>query len=245
MAGTLNVDTLKADSNLKLQIASANVAFIDANGLTIVGNSLNVGGGRIVVTSNNSISTPSVIGANLVTATGTTALGITANGQITTANAPFILTGGQLQFPATQIPSGDGNCLDDYEEGTWTPTIQGDAGATGQAYSTQDGTYTKIGRQVTLMFTCVLSTKGTLSGTYVQIKGFPFTVAALPNLTGGSPIYFTNLAENWIYLSLQTQAGATAAYVWGQTTATTSRTYIGFSAVGNTTQFNCCLTYFV
>ena len=68
MAGTLNVDTLKADSNLKLQIASANVAFIDANGLTIVGNSLNVGGGRIVVTSNNSISTPSVIGAVRVTA---------------------------------------------------------------------------------------------------------------------------------------------------------------------------------
>ena len=42
MAGVLNVDTLKADSNLRLQIASANVAFIDANGLTIVGNSLNV-----------------------------------------------------------------------------------------------------------------------------------------------------------------------------------------------------------
>jgi hypothetical protein len=111
MAGTLNVDTLKADSNLKLQIASANVAFIDANGLTIVGNSLNVGGGKIVVTSNNSISAANIVGSNIVTATGTTALGITANGQITTANAPFILTGGQLQFPANQLASGDADCL--------------------------------------------------------------------------------------------------------------------------------------
>ena len=77
MAGTLNVDTLKADSNLKLQIASANVAFIDVNGLTIVGNSLNVGGGRISVTSNSAIinptiTTPTVSGNLSLDSTGTT-----------------------------------------------------------------------------------------------------------------------------------------------------------------------------
>jgi hypothetical protein len=76
MAGTLNVDTLKADSNLRLQIASANVAFIDANGLTIVGNSLNVGGGRISVTSNSAIinptiTTPTVSGNLNLDSTGT------------------------------------------------------------------------------------------------------------------------------------------------------------------------------
>jgi hypothetical protein len=77
LAGTLNVDTLKADSNLRLQIASANVAFIDANGLTIVGNSLNVGGGRISVTSNSAIinptiTTPTVSGNLSLDSTGTT-----------------------------------------------------------------------------------------------------------------------------------------------------------------------------
>jgi hypothetical protein len=182
LAGTLNVDTLKADSNLKLQIASANVAFIDANGLTIVGNSLNVGGGRIVVTSNNSISTPTVIGANLVTATGTTALGITANGQITTANAPFILTGGQLQFPATQIASGDGNCLDDYEEGTFTLTITPGSGSL-TSYD-RYGYYIKTGRQV--MITCAFSiiNAGTASGV-ANFDGLPFTSLTLPTLTWG------------------------------------------------------------
>ena len=33
------------------------------------------------------------------------------------------LTGGQIAFPATAVPSADANTLDDYEEGTFTPTI--------------------------------------------------------------------------------------------------------------------------
>ena len=172
MAGTLNVDTLKADSNLRLQVASANVAFIDANGLTIVGNSLNIGGVRIVVSSNNSISTSNVVGANILTTTGTTALGITANGQITTANAPFILTGGQIKFPATQIASGDANTLDDYEEGTWTPTFVSSSGSITTYSST--GNYIKIGRMVYLWGAILVTTKGTASG-YGNWGGAPFT----------------------------------------------------------------------
>jgi hypothetical protein len=182
MAGTINVDTLKADSNLRLQIASANVAFIDANGLTIVGNSLNVGGGRIVVTSNNSISTPSLIGANIVTATGTTALGIAANGQITTANAPFILTGGQIKFPGTQIASGDGNTLDDYEEGTFTPIMSPTTGSW-TTFSTT-GRYVKVGQTVTVFMSLTITTVGTGSG-FIGVDGFPF-VAFNPNIGAGN-----------------------------------------------------------
>ena len=69
--------------------------------------------------------TPDTSGALTIQTNGSDALQITANGQITTANAPFILTGGRIQFPATQIASGDANCLDDYEEGTWTATLTG------------------------------------------------------------------------------------------------------------------------
>jgi hypothetical protein len=45
-----------------------------------------------------------------------------------------------VQFPATQSASSDANTLDDYEEGTWTPTSGGSTGGTAQ--------YTKIGRMV-------------------------------------------------------------------------------------------------
>jgi hypothetical protein len=75
MAGTLNVDTLKADSNLKLQIASANVAFIDASGMNIVGGNLIVGGTTITaaqlsqLNANGTISAGAIASVNASVAT--------------------------------------------------------------------------------------------------------------------------------------------------------------------------------
>jgi hypothetical protein len=46
------------------------------------------------------------------------------------------------------------NKLDDYEEGTWTPSL---AGATGETYSAQHGYYTKIGNHVTCQFYMAIS----------------------------------------------------------------------------------------
>ena len=226
MAGTLNVDTLKADSNLRLQIASANVAFIDVNGLTIVGNSLNVGGGRISVTSNNSISTPSVIGANLVTATGTTALGITANGQITTANAPFILTGGQIKFPATKLASADANTLDDYEEGTFTYTLPC---STSGSFTVRNiytsGYYTKVGRVVTININFESSGSSSPVGN-LQFAGLPFATAAAPS--GGQ----NNL---WIPIIVRGTTGTIASFYlyFGANTTTGTFTYQDTSGTFN------------
>ena len=52
----------------------------------------------------------------------------------------------QIKFAATQSASGDANCLDDYEEGTWTPN-QG-AGLTVVGTFASSGSYTKVGRMV-------------------------------------------------------------------------------------------------
>jgi hypothetical protein len=110
-------------------------------------------------------------------ANGTTALTFAANGQMTLANTPLQLTGGQIQFPGTQIASGDGNVLDDYEEGTWAVGI-GSAGATsGQTYSNQDGRYVKIGQMVLATFDLRISSKGTLNSD-ILISGLPFASKA-------------------------------------------------------------------
>jgi len=53
-------------------------------------------------------------------------------------------TGTGITFPATQSASSDANTLDDYEEGTWTPTSPGG----GYVFSTVSGKYTKIGNRV-------------------------------------------------------------------------------------------------
>jgi hypothetical protein len=91
-------------------------------------------------------------------------------------------TGGCLQlksgitFPATQVASSDANTLDDYEEGTFTPIVQGSTAAGVGTYSTQTGRYTKIGRLVTVEIYIVWSAH---TGTgNLQIEGLPFTVNA-------------------------------------------------------------------
>lgn len=93
--------------------------------------------------------------------------------QITT---PIIaLTGGQIAFPATAAPSANANTLDDYEEGTWTPGISFAGGTTGITYTSQAGTYTKVGNLVTINAYLVLNNKGSSVGN-AAITGLPFTL---------------------------------------------------------------------
>lgn len=82
-----------------------------------------------------------------------------------------------VQFPATQVPSADPNQLDDYEEGTWTPVLDFETtGNLAVAYALQSGTYTKVGREVTVSANIVTSTftHTTASGAAL-ITGLPFT----------------------------------------------------------------------
>ena len=69
------------------------------------------------------------------------------------------------------------NILDDYEEGTWTPVWGSTGSYSGQAYDTQTGYYTKVGRLVTLHMHMDLSDAGTV-GDFSTVFGLPFTPAA-------------------------------------------------------------------
>lgn len=111
---------------------------------------------------------------------------------INRANGLITLGAGQLQFPATQNPSSDANTLDDYEEGTWTPTLTFGNLAVGMTYANRSGTYCKVGRQVSLVGTFALSAKGSSTGT-ARLGGLPFTSMAQD---GGSFIagYTANLS---------------------------------------------------
>jgi len=66
------------------------------------------------------------------------------------------------------------NALDDYEEGTWTPSITFGGGSTGVVYSSyRNGSYIKIGNMVHLKFGFQLSSKGSSTGA-IKITGLPF-----------------------------------------------------------------------
>tara|TARA_R110000868_G_scaffold60971_1_gene185568 strand:- start:283 stop:1011 length:729 start_codon:yes stop_codon:yes gene_type:complete len=101
--------------------------------------------------------------------------------KITSAGVLDIGTGagavGQIQFPATQVASANANTLDDYEEGTWTPTQGGNLAVVGTFSSS--GSYTKIGRFVVAKGLLIGSTSVAFTGGSPAIlcAGLPFTSA--------------------------------------------------------------------
>ena len=97
----------------------------------------------------------------------------TLSGNISVGGATVTTSGTGITFPATQSASSNANTLDDYEEGTWTPTIGG--GYTGVTYSVQNGRYTKVGRLVTL--TCYLQFSGTFDTTNIIVGSLPFDLS--------------------------------------------------------------------
>jgi hypothetical protein len=76
-------------------------------------------------------------------------------------------------------PFAAANALDDYEEGTWTMGISFDYASTGVTYGANTGSYTKIGRQVTVTGYLSLSSKGSSTGN-ARLTGLPFAIG-----TGG------------------------------------------------------------
>ena len=61
-----------------------------------------------------------------------------------------------------------------YEEGTWTPTIIGSSTAGTGTYSLQEGTYTRIGRQVTV--TAAITWSAHTGSGVLRVSGLPFTI---------------------------------------------------------------------
>ena len=123
------------------------------------------------------------------------------------------------------------NALDDYEEGTWTPTF---GGATISAGNTV-GYYTKIGRQVFFQWYSSASTISSASGG-AEILGLPFTTSSSSDayglftyqhgtaLDGGCRGGFINRANTNMHF-IDTNGTAKASYVNGTQYIMISGTY--------------------
>ena len=93
------------------------------------------------------------------------------NGSSLFENARFLNTGG-ISFNGDTAAA---NGLDDYEEGTWTPTYLF-GGSDTSTYTNRSGSYTKIGNFIFAKFAVDISSRGSGSGR-MDIGGLPFTVA--------------------------------------------------------------------
>ena len=112
----------------------------------------------------------------------------------TSANGLAFPSGKGIDFSATSDAGGmTSELLDDYEEGTWTPSIN--QGFT-VSYTSNSGTYTKVGRLVYYNFYIqISSSSGSATDySYAVIRGLPFTSVANTNIVG----YGGNTIP-WIY----------------------------------------------
>jgi hypothetical protein len=206
------------------------------------------GTGANVLGTSPTITTPTI---DTITSAAATVLalqsagitGITIDtGQRTTfpttiaiGNATPSTSGSGITFPATQSASSNANTLDDYEEGTWTPSVGGNA-----TYTTQVGIYTKVGRVVTCEFEININAIGT--GSTTVISGLPFTSNSQSNGKGGSVGYFETIAASIYFLNIRLDTSSTTLSL-GCTLAATTALNTATAIFQNGTRIRGSITY--
>lgn len=120
-------------------------------------------------------------GVTTSTGTGSTVLSaaptLSGNVTLSTGNLVIGTSGKGIDFSATP-GTGTSELLNDYEEGTWTPT---DASGAGLVFTDVAGNYTKIGNCVTAAFTVTYPATANANNARISL---PFNSVAGNNNTG-------------------------------------------------------------
>ena len=197
------------------------------------------GGAANIVATDAALSNPII---RFFTSTdGTTAterMRITSAGAVEIANGNLVFStnGTGIDFSASAGGGATSSILDDYEEGTFTPTAYGSTITGTTTYGDRSGRYTKIGRQVTAV---VYLTVTNMTGTGVLIiDGLPFTsgdasyVGSImtynldwPN--AGSCVFYVGDSRTFAYIYISQDNG-----VWNIPNVDTS-----FTIIANITYF--------
>jgi hypothetical protein len=132
-------------------------------------------------------------------------------GSINLTGNVIVANGQGIDFSATP-GTGTSELLADYEEGTWTPT-QG-AGLTVVGTFSSSGTYTKVGRMVTIRGSVIGTTSVACSAAGVLTGGFPFAPGtlssgtAINNNVNGSAVTYITTSSTMLAGSAISAAGA-------------------------------------
>jgi hypothetical protein len=151
-------------------VQSSTTVKVATNDLTVRNIRSNATTGILQVTGPAAASTRvmTVPDANFTAARTDAAQSFTGDQTLSTGNLVIGTSGKGIDFSATP-GTGTSELLADYEEGTWTPT-------SGLGVATANsGTYTKIGRQVTVIGTLTFPVQ--VSATAATINSLPYTIA--------------------------------------------------------------------
>jgi hypothetical protein len=159
------------------------------------------GGTAVTLTGTQTLTNKTLTSPTLTTPVASTTISVGA--------ATPSASGAGITFPATQSASTNANTLDDYEEGTWTPT----SSTGGWTFSIDDAQYVKIGKQVSVWAS--ISNTGSGNGSQIVIGGLPFSVPA--NCYAVSVFDTGGNSKTGSYI--RANGGGTLAYAWYVTTS--------------------------
>ena len=226
--GTLYGDWL-ADANFllsdgdKIKLgASADLQIYHSSDVSYIDDLVGAGDGIAVRAKNIRLQSNANIGAK-------SALNCIANGAVelfhndtkqceTSSNGLAFPSGKGIDFSATSDASGASNeLLDDYEEGTWTPTL---GSGTATAYLNQ--WYTKIGQVVTC-YVYLYNFSDNSSSTHFNISGLPFAYktnheATVQFMSNGNASLPSNCMGIWGRIGVTGNSDQIAVYTHFNTT---------------------------
>ena len=137
--------------------------------------------------------------------------------------------------------TGSANKLDDYEEGSYTPTFLSTTGANPTVtYAEQTGTYTKVGNLITCFQRMRTSAVSGGSGN-VLLGGLPFNCNDKSDETGGSIGLMLNITGATGYSAIQVDSSTNAIYLMKNDV----NSAYPVSALGNNTYLRCTFQYII
>jgi hypothetical protein len=162
------------------------------------------------------------------------------NVKLASGNLVIGTSGKGIDFSVT-AGTGTSELFDDYEEGTWTPSVDGTTSGTAGGYLFNNALYTKVGRQVTVQASIVISAIGTLVGNF-KITGLPFTSGGAFPSTYAAAVGFSNVPSAGAGYNMQARVGhaSTTLDIFRETGGVSSA-----CPVGATFEFDVVATYFV
>jgi len=176
--------------------------------------------------------------------TGALAFDIGGIGEVAslTAAGVLVLNQGGIQFPATQTAFSNANTLDDYEEGSWTPscTFSSSNGNLTFAGDTK-GTYVKIGKMVNIIG-LLRFTESTASGD-LAITGLPFASLSTSSNYAAGTIYADQLSGVSGQIQFLIGGGVPTTEIYPYYSGTGTRTRITNANTGTNTDFAFAICY--
>jgi len=215
VSGTTNLAALTASTALALD-ASKNVVSVT-----------NTGTGNNVLGTSPTLATPT----------------LTGDVQMSTGNLVIGTSGKGIDFSATP-GTGTSELLDDYEEGTWTPTLDGDGGSAGSIAFTSAGTYTKVGQLVQISGFFLLSALGSYTGR-VRIGGLPFSSNVTAYSASWGSGFFQDINAANTYMTITPQIGSVSftEVLFSGSVSGSGGTALNWPEITSTTAISFTITY--